>query len=171
MFPFLMQNINVRNIRVDTISLPYIRFSSSVNYIKRGENDYAKTDAITGGILGFFVSGAVSRTIVATAFSQEEIQSSVKSRTHEDIYSYYTQVKEELKKKVNSQKDTILREVDTICNNHIKEYGSKVESLIKEQEATEKKLEDRIAAIKKEIDTLEAMENDIKQKCIELKFK
>ena len=75
------------------------------------------------------------------------------------------------KSNVTNIQQSINSQFQTICNNHIKEYGTKVETLIKEQEAKEIELENHINAIKNEIAALETMEDEISLKRIELKFK
>ena len=181
-FPVLNSNIQMINI-INKVTIPNIDFNETIRYITAEGNKYdtgAKYGAGAGAIVGSFILPGIGTVIglfvglflsYFVTVDTEKRQREAKEKTKEGINKFFINLKERVKTNVTNVQNSINSQFQTICKNHVQEYGVKVESLIEEQEAKEKRLENQITAIEKEITTLEAMEDDIKQKRIELKFK
>jgi seryl-tRNA synthetase len=73
--------------------------------------------------------------------------------------------------KVKNRKNSILKDLNQICQSHIKEYGEKVQALMQEQEQKERELEKQISTLADEIEKLSRMEDEVKLKRTELMLK
>ena len=180
-FPVLSSNIQMIN-TLNKVTIPHIDFNKTISYITEAEKKSEKGanyGAAGGAIAGTFILPGVGTVIglfigiIISAFITEDTekrQRDVKEKTKEGITKFFMNLRDQITKNVKNAQKSINSQFQTICGNHIREYSEKVDSLIKEQEEKEKRLEEQTGAIKKEIDILEIIEDEVKNKRSELKF-
>lgn len=190
MFPALTFDSNSMQINVEGVQLPYIDFdiAKKMKESAEQEGDNAHQGGawlglaagglaaiLTGGLaIPFLAGGAFLGSFFGNNKKQEIIREAIpkiKSAIKTEVSKYFGKVSDNYVEAITKQGTKINSTIQSFGDKHVKTYGAKVQSLIDEQEAQSKDLEDTTTSLNNQIRSLEKIEDDIKYHIEYLKTK
>lgn len=190
MFPALTFDSNSMQINVEGVQLPNIDFdiAKKMKESAEQEGDSAHQGGawlglaagglaaiLTGGLaIPLLAGGTFLGSIFGNNKKKEIIREAIpkiKSAIKTEVSKYFGKVSDNYVTAITKQGTKINSTIQSFGDKHVKTYGAKVQSLIDEQEAQSKDLEDTTTSLNNQIRSLEKIEDDIKYHIEYLKTK